>query len=346
MASNKRNEAELGWTNLKMALGDASLLSETAEWLRHDRTAQTQMVRMMADPQFRAHAKDVAEKLKIDGELPNLFHLDYYARFPMRPGSIERLARASQAAAAFHVPVAPTSSHTVGLARSSSARMDEQAREQLKADARLAFPIGFFDPLKFSEEETIGESNAANIGFLRHAELKHGRVCMAAFIGYCFAENGVHFPFPIYPGETPDRYQDMSALAVWDNIPELARYQIIAAVGLLEWWGENSEAIERQGGKHYMRGGKAGFYPTFENKGLNLYDPFGLSKRMTEQQKRVGTAKEINNGRLAMIGFVSLVTEANIPGSVPFLEGLIKHYDPSVTGARYILESNPFQVPS
>ena len=50
--------------------------------------------------------------------------------------------------------------------------------------------VGFWDPLDIVNENTIPET----IGWFRHAEIKHGRVAMAGFVGYCLQSNGVHFP--------------------------------------------------------------------------------------------------------------------------------------------------------
>merc|ERR1719408_1188355 len=97
----------------------------------------------------------------------------------------------------------------------------------LKADAKKQNPvIGYFDPLNLAEAEFWGQSNTATIGFLRHAEIKHGRVAMAGFVGYCIHENHIHFPWR-YPGVDWKEFEQMSAPAVWDNLPVEARLQII-----------------------------------------------------------------------------------------------------------------------
>merc|ERR1712224_126092 len=73
------------------------------------------------------------------------------------------------------------------------------------------------DPLSLATQEFWEQSNEATIGFLRHAEIKHGRVAMAGFIGYCIHENGIHFPWT-YPGVDWAAFEKMSAPAVWDNL--------------------------------------------------------------------------------------------------------------------------------
>ena len=79
-----------------------------------------------------------------------------------------------------------------------------------------------------------------------------------------------------------------------------------------------------------MLGGQPGKYPTFDNiphdVPFNLYDPFGFHKNKSAESKAAGLVKEINNGRLAMLGIFGFLCEQTIPGSVPALSGIVKPY--------------------
>merc|ERR1719504_542799 len=199
--------------------------------------------------------------------------------------------------------------------------------------------VGFWDPLNLAEGEFWDQSNEATIGFLRHAEIKHGRVAMAGFVGYCVHANGIHFPWKI-PGDELCA-AGVSPTALWQGIPYEAKLQIILAIGIFEFYSEAAAAKSPGQGGHYMRGGKPGLFPPFKGsvKGvlgdaegrmllphpvpLNLYDPFNFNKNKSDEWKAKKLQTEINNGRLAMIGLMSMLSEGAVPGSVPALKGLI-----------------------
>ena len=206
--------------------------------------------------------------------------------------------------------------------------------------------VGYYNPTPLAEMEFWGQSNEATIGYLRHSEIKHGRIAMMAFVGFCVQANGIHFPFDLTTSGIS--YGDISAAgspqAQWDALPTASKLQIVCVIGFLEWWGENNYALDKVGEKHYMRGGKPGFYPPLSggipHPTLNLFDPFGLSKSASPEKKAAGLRAEINNGRLAQIGIMAFVAEAKVPGSVPALTGVIKPYSGEVMAPFSAVDAN------
>jgi hypothetical protein len=188
--------------------------------------------------------------------------------------------------------------------------------------------VKFFDPLNLSEQNFWGTSEEATIGFLRHAEIKHGRIAMFAFVGFISGSNGVRWPWPMTLEGTPFP-TDAAPGAQWDAIPSAAKWQIICFAAIFELWSEGAMKT------HYMKGGKAGEFPSFKDGEIalphpvpfDLYDPFGFSKKASAEKKASGLVKEINNGRLAMIGIMGCLAESKVDGAVPAIAGKIAHYD-------------------
>jgi len=184
--------------------------------------------------------------------------------------------------------------------------------------------VGYFDPLQLGSDQFWEQSNESTIGFLREAEIKHGRIAMFAFVGYIVHANGIKFPWPMQMDGTPFP-TTTNAPEAWDQISDSAKWQIFTFIGFLEFYREVT-------GTHYMRGGKPGDFPDFDASvipggALSLYDPLGWSKNRSEEAKADGLKKEINNGRLAMLGIMGFLAEGKVEGSVPLLTGVIPHYD-------------------
>ncbi|OEU15780.1 chlorophyll a/b-binding protein [Fragilariopsis cylindrus CCMP1102] len=200
----------------------------------------------------------------------------------------------------------------------------QESKADLEVLAKGLNPsVGFFDPLGLADESFWEQSNEATIGFIREAEIKHGRIAMFAFVGYIVHANGIKFPWPMQMDGTPFPTVT-NAPEAWDSISDNAKWQIFTFIGFLEFYREVT-------GTHYMRGGKPGEFPEFDAKvipggALNLYDPFGWSKNRSAEAKANGLEKEINNGRLAMIGILGFLSEGKVEGSVPLLKGIIPAY--------------------
>jgi len=164
-------------------------------------------------------------------------------------------------------------------------------------------PVGFFDPWGLA---TSG--SPATLAWYRAAELKHGRVCMAAFVGFLVQSAGIHFPGAIDMAGTQFGDLPVDPAAAWDALSWGGKAQIIGFIGFLEFHSELRKP-------HVMKGGVPGkIDPMLPG---NLWDPLGTVAGLSEEKKRVQRTKEIANSRAAMMGMIGILCAYNIPGSVP-----------------------------
>merc|ERR1719253_1996447 len=151
-----------------------------------------------------------------------------------------------------------------------------------------------FDPLRFSD--------FAPMDFLREAELKHGRICMLAWTGFCAVDIG----FKIYP--FPEAYEGLTSVTAHDALVEQGAFsqlflwiglaEVLSTVSLIQMLSEGS-------------GRKPGDY------GL---DPVGFLKGKSDEEIAEMELKELKNGRLAMLAFSGVVTQAVLTqGPFPYV---------------------------
>jgi hypothetical protein len=137
-------------------------------------------------------------------------------------------------------------------------------------------PVGFFDPIGFSK----GKSDKT-MTYYREAELKHGRVAMAATLGWFITSSGVHPAFNSALSSNP-----LEAAA---QLPFVGWLQFILGCGSVEWL---TEQIKQRPG--YVAGDVLGSAYWVDNSDEGWVDYQN---------------KEINNGRLAMLAFAGIFTQ-------------------------------------
>jgi len=182
-----------------------------------------------------------------------------------------------------------------------------------------------FDPVGLS---TMGGDET--LAFFPHAEIKHGRVAMAAMTGFLFHINGIHFNGMLSPtfGVSFESLSAMGPFEAWNAIPLLGQMQIIFTIAGLE---HASECLDPAG--HYTKGGTPGNLKFLKN----FWDTPGFTKKLSAAQLAEKREAELKNGRLAMIGVASIVAAMAVPGSVPLLENA-----PKLTGVPFALPFGTF----
>lgn len=150
-----------------------------------------------------------------------------------------------------------------------------------------------FDPLRFSD--------FAPMDFLREAEIKHGRICMLAWVGFVAVDTGAR----IYP--FPEAYEGLTSVTAHDALVEQgAMSQIFLWCGLVEVISTIAVIQMLEGS-----GREPGDYG---------FDPLGFQKGKTEEEKNEMKLREIKNGRLAMLAFSGIVTQSVLTqGPFPYV---------------------------
>jgi len=217
--------------------------------------------------------------------------------------------------------LAPSIHITPRATRSSHISMSVEAMEGVTVETGN----NVFDPLRLS---TLGSSGT--LDFFRHAELKHGRVAMAAMVGFLVHINHIHFPGMLSPtfGVSFESLSNMGPFDAWNSIPLLGQIQILWTIAGLE---HASECLNPAG--HYTKGGTPGDIKFLKN----FWDTPGYTKKLTPEQLAEKRVSELKNGRLAMIGIASVVAASAVPGSVPLLANA-----PALTGSAFALPFGTF----
>jgi hypothetical protein len=220
-------------------------------------------------------------------------------------------------------PVRSSVRNTAAVKMTTQEELAELAESNRDA---LGAGLGFWDPLGCSGMSFWTLSNEETIGYLRHAEIKHGRVAMAAFLGFCVqsldAVKGAHSTVP-YRGYV----ENVSPQEQWDNIPVIGKLQILTFVGMLESYGEIPGEVP-----HYTQpGGIPGYYPPLVGKRpellFNLYDPFDFFVDDDAESKERGLNVELNNGRAAQLAIMAMLTASKglIVPPLDAIEGFPKY---------------------
>jgi light-harvesting complex I chlorophyll a/b binding protein 1 len=157
----------------------------------------------------------------------------------------------------------------------------------------ITSPLGFFDPLGLSKNADSKEINR-----LREAELKHGRVCMLAFVGILVGE-AVEFSTPLYGDKIvgPAIYQFQEA----DQLTGFGfAFFIVGLISVIEGLG-----VQRNWADGKVRADITPGDLNWDPLSLKPSDPAKLAALQT---------KEINNGRLAMIGVAGMIVQELVNG--------------------------------
>jgi len=171
-------------------------------------------------------------------------------------------------------------------------------------------PVGEFDPLGLSKDLSLQE-----IKRYREAEVTHGRVAMMATVGYLVAE-----PFhPLFGGQVTG-----PANSHLGQVQEVAPFFFVWLVtsiaaaelgrSLIGWEKPTDALVKNQEveGKTWLSKLNDDYYP-----GDIGFDPLGLKPSDATEYAEMQT-KELQHGRLAMLGAMGMIAQEQVTGATLF----------------------------
>jgi len=204
------------------------------------------------------------------------------------------------ASAAAFAPSFPMSRRS---ARPSNGQVSMQSTGfDVRELAGVTEPLGFWDPLGFSEGKPDGR-----LRFYREVELKHARVAMLAALGFVVGEQ-YH---PLFGGgiDTPayKAFQETPLETFW---PLVVAAIAIPEINSVFTFVDPAESKSLAKGEQWL-------IRDDHEPGDFGFDPLGLKPEDPDELKELQT-KELNNGRLAMISIAGMVAQELVSGEKLF----------------------------
>lgn len=250
-----------------------------------------------------SQVSSIQETLKAHGMAPS----------PMQKLALTAMATANQGCSATRDVSANAQMRQVFQASDSvtqgeALELTQSIKVNAKEMAGVTPPFGFWDPLGFSAVFKDGSS----LLYFREAEIKHGRVCMLAFLGMIVGEKfhpffGGNIDMPSYQVRQMFLQTDFNKF--W--LAGFALFGGLEALSVRTQYDEQFDDAESEQSFTYKITKKDRI------PGDLGFDPLRLKPKKPDELKEIQT-KEILNGRLAMIAVTGILAQELATGQKVF----------------------------
>jgi hypothetical protein len=237
---------------------------------------------------------------------------DVFKRYGLGQGSIAELAIAS-----IHTNIIGNRDVSVEAneesreeLRDSATDMDDETKDRMATVSRcvmmkaedmagVSAPMDFFDPVGFAANTPAGK-----LLFYREVELRQGKVAMLAALGILVGEQ--FHPLFGGPTEVPSylAFQDTQLPAFWPAVLAAIAIPELFSVFTFDTEGDENENLWSMAEDQEQ--GEPGF------------DPMGMKQPEDPKELKLLQAKELNNGRLAMIAAAGMIAQELATGEKVF----------------------------